>query len=232
MYHTGQTAQAVNDFEVERLTECVCGPKRKAKEITVLQGVVLLAAAIREVKETASKTVSAPMELAVHRPWNTKLPRPESKAAIKLSGACERFKARSSEANDLFEVAGAKYIATDPGLTQSFRALSSELCIWPLFTSERTAGRGPRNGDFLGLFHFDDAQASYEATSKNYSPADGRWNTREPESPYPPRVGERPASRIAQPSLERSLCSRNSAIGLPEYLKSSPEVTQTRQSPN
>jgi hypothetical protein len=76
---------------------------------------------------------------------------------------------------------------------------------------------------FLGLCPFDDAQASSESTTFDYSPVIGKGSlqrgpeaadegaslgldaARERASFYPLRVGERSASARLEPSLEQSL---------------------------
>jgi len=184
----------------------------------------------------------------VHRLVKTKLPRAESKARIKIERRLREVQARRSKVNDLFEVAVQKYIA--PTEAEAIVSCPDERSVhWPLFTSERTAGQGPRNGGFSGLCPFDDAQASSEATSETTNPpVAGQWSgprqaeaadegagpslhpARERVSSYPPRVGERSTSAgsrnprwsgVSVPAAPASACGTSQKL--------SPKIGQTRR---
>jgi hypothetical protein len=71
-------------------------------------------------KETASSNRFPRMELAVHPPLKTILPRTESTDRNKIERRLREIQARRSEANDPFEVAVQEYIATDRGGNNRF----------------------------------------------------------------------------------------------------------------
>jgi hypothetical protein len=137
----------------------VGSPTCNAKEITVLQAEAFLVAPGRKQKEEA-------IQYRCPRSWN--LPciacgKPNCRGP-NLGPQKDRAEAARNSGSPLRSDRSVRSRCTKVDCNRSRLrhrfVRKRELCIWPLFTLERTAGQDPRNGDFSELYAFDDGQTS------------------------------------------------------------------------